>query len=87
MANLGNAYALTLALYTRDKEVPCEEKALNIYNCVDVMEFGDDERKADLYAQLEETLTEGMPFEEAVSVIEAAMDKTERRYPNGLHCS
>ena len=87
MANLGNAYALALALYTRDKQVPCEEKALNIYHCVDVMEFGDDERKADLYGQLEEQLTEGMPFEEVVSLIEAAMDKTDQRYPHGLHCS
>lgn len=87
MANLGNAYALALALYTRDKQVPCEEKALNIYHCVDVMEFGDDERKADLYAQLEERLRVDMPFELAVAVIEAAMDKTERRYPHGLYCA
>ena len=78
MSNLGNAYAL--ALYARDKSLPIEDIAENIYHCVNVIEFGYDEIKADLYAQLAEQLTPGLPFEEVVSIIEAAMDKTDRRF-------
>lgn len=81
--NRGNAYALGCALYARDRDLPFEDIALNIYHAVDVLEFGEDERKADLYAQLEENLKAGMGFERVVNVIEAAMDKTDRRFPRG----
>lgn len=83
MSNKGNAYVLAGALYARDTSLPLEEIADNIYHAVDVLEFGQDERKADLYAQLAEKLTIGMRFEEAVSIIEAAMDKTDERYGRG----
>lgn len=79
-SNLGNAYALATALYARDRSLPIEDIAEQIYHCVDVLEFGEDERKADLYAQLAENLTADMGFETAVSYIEAAMDNTDRRY-------
>lgn len=78
--NLGNAYALATALYARDKSLPCEEIADNIYHCVNVLEF-EDERKADLYAQLAENLTADTGFSDAVSIIDAAMDSTDRRFP------
>ena len=80
-SNLGNAYVLATTLYARDVALPIEEIAENIYHAVDIMEFGHDERKADLYAQLAEQLTETTGFESAVSIIECAMDRTDRRYP------
>jgi hypothetical protein len=76
MSNKGNAYALATVLYARDTKLTSE----NIYHAVDVLEFGEDERKADLYAQLEENLTASLPFSQAVDVIEAAMDNTDRRF-------
>lgn len=81
MSNLGNAYVLASALYARDRSLPLEDMAYNIYHCVEVMEFGIDERKADLYAQLAEQLTESMGFEQVVAIVEAAMDNTNRRFP------
>jgi hypothetical protein len=83
MSNLGNAYALATALYARDKSKPLEDMAEQLYHCVEVLEFGEDERKADLYAQLAESLADGMTFEHVVSAIEAAMDSTDRRFPHG----
>lgn len=82
MSNLGKAYVLALALYVRDKTEPLETMADNIYQVVDAMDFGSDDRKADLYAQLIDNLREGTPFEKVVNVIETAMDKTDRRYPH-----
>lgn len=81
MSNLGNAYALATALYARDRSEPLEDIADNLYHVVDVIGYGYDERKADLYAQLAEQLKDGMPFEMAVAIIELAMDSTDRRYP------
>ena len=81
MSNLGNAYALATVLYARDTKLAIEELSENIYHAVDVLEFGEDERKADLYAQLEENLTASLPFNQAVEIIEAAMDNTDRRFP------
>ena len=81
--NKGNAYVLATALYARDTSVPLEEMADNLYHCVEVLEYGEDERKADLYAQLAESLADGMTFEHVVSAIEAAMDSTDRRFPRG----
>jgi len=81
MSNLGNAYAIALALYARDKSEPLGDIADKLYHVVDVIGYGSDERKADLYAQLAESLTDGMMFEHVVSAIEAAMDSTDRRYP------
>ena len=83
MSNLGNAYALATALYARDKTLPLEDMAEQLYHCVNVLEYGEDERKADLYAQLAEALSDGMLFEHVVSSVEAAMDSTDRRFPRG----
>lgn len=77
MSNLGNAYALATALYARDRSEPLEDICDGIYHCVDVLGFGVDERKADLYARLADRLTDGMPFERAVSVIHASMDAVD----------
>lgn len=82
MSNLGKAYVLALALYSKDKTETLETMADNIYQVVDAMDFGSDDRKADLYAQLIDNLREGTPFEKVVNVIETAMDKTDRRYPH-----
>ena len=75
MSNLGNAYAVALAIYGK------EDQEENLYHAVEVTEFGCDERKADLYAQLAEQLTADIPFERVVEIIEAAMDSTDQRYP------
>ena len=83
MSNLGNAYALATALYARDTSKPLEEICDNLYHCVDGLGFGTDERKADLYAQLAEQLTNGMPFEQAVNIIEKAMSSTDREVCRG----
>ena len=83
MSNLGNAYVLAGALYARDETLPCEDRSVNLYHCIEVLEFGEDERKADLYAQLEESLEAGTGFAKAVLIIEQAMDNTNRRYPRG----
>lgn len=74
-SNLGNAYAVALAIVGKDEEA--------VYHAVEVVEFGSDERKADLYAQLAEKITGSTPFEEVVSITEAAMDNTDRRFPHG----
>ena len=74
-SNLGNAYAVALAVVGKDEEA--------VYHAVEVVEFGSDERKADLYAQLAEKITATTPFEEVVSITEAAMDNTDRRFPHG----
>ena len=83
MSNLGNAYVLGLALCARDTALPVEDLAENLYHAVDVVEFGEDERKADLYAQLVDNLADDTPFERAIEIIEQAMDKTDERYPHG----
>ena len=72
-SNLGNAYAVALAVVGKDEEA--------VYHAVEVVEFGSDERKADLYAQLAEKITVSTPFEEVVSITEAARDNTDWRYP------
>jgi hypothetical protein len=83
MSNLGNAYALATALYARDKSKPIEEIAEHIYDVVDGLDFGSDERKADLYSQLAESLDQTTKFSDAVIITEVAMDSTDRRYPHG----
>ena len=83
MSNLGNAYALATVLYARDKQQPLEDIAGQLYHAVDALGYGSDERKADLYAQLAEKITVSTPFEEVVSITEAAMDNTDRRFPHG----
>jgi hypothetical protein len=76
----GSAIILASALYLRDKTQPSEDLEDNIYAVVDVIGFGTDEHKADLYAQLAERLTAKTSFHEAVSIIEAAMYNTQKRF-------
>lgn len=83
MSNKGNAYALAMALYARDKREPLEDICDNLYHCVNGLGFGEDERKADLYSQLSERLTDGMPFEKVVEVIEVCMDETDTEIGHG----
>jgi len=83
MSNLGNAYVLAGELYIKDETLPFEDRSANLHRCIEIVGFGCDERKADLYAQLEENLEAGTPYQEAVLIIEAAMDNTNKRYPHG----
>lgn len=83
MSNLGNAYALATVLYARDKQQPLEDIAGQLYHAVDALGYGSDERKADLYAQLADRLTDGMVFADVVVIIGTAMDNTDWRYPHG----
>lgn len=76
----GSAIILASALYLRDKTQPIEDLENNIYAVVDVIGFGTDEHKADLYAQLSERLSEKTRFHDAVSIIEAAMYNTQKRF-------
>jgi hypothetical protein len=76
----GSAIILASALYLRDTTQPIEDLEDNIYAVVDVIGFGTDEHKADLYAQLAERLTEKTGFHEAVSIIEAAIYNTQKRF-------
>lgn len=79
MSNKGNAYALAMAIYagTDTATVDVDDLSDRVYRTVDKSQFGSDEAKADLYAQLEERLTAGTSFERAVNIIEAAMDSTQ----------
>jgi hypothetical protein len=83
MSNLGNAYAVAGALYARDTSLPIGEIADNIYQVVDGLDFGGDESKADLYAQLAENLAADTGFANAVIIINECMDSTQRRHPHG----
>lgn len=78
MSNRGNALVLATVLYARDKSAHIDSICDNIYHAIDVLGFGSDERKADLYAQLEDRLTANTGFSIAVEIIEAAMDNTDR---------
>ena len=80
---LAEAYALEGQLYARDKGQPLEAQGADLYELVDALGFGSDERKADLYAQLEEKLTGDTKFADAVTIIADAMFKTHMRYPHG----
>lgn len=80
---LGEAYALAGQLYARDKSLPLEKQGVDLYELIDQIGFGSDERKADLYAQLEEKLTGDTKFADAVTITADAMFKTHMRYPHG----
>ena len=87
MSNLGNAYVLATALYARDKSKPLGDICEDLYDAVDALGFGTDERKADLYAQLAEQLTNTTSFSDAVVIISTAMDSTDKECYGRLHCS
>lgn len=79
MSNKGNAYALASAIYagTIGPVVDIDDLVDRVYRTIDKSPFGADDAKADLYAQLAESLTADTTFERAVNIIEAAMDRTE----------
>jgi hypothetical protein len=79
MSNKGNAYALASAIYagTAGPVVDIDDLVDRVYRTIDKSPFGSDDAKADLYAQLAESLTADTTFERAVNIIEAAMDRTE----------
>ncbi len=80
MSNKGNAYALAMAIYAGTSDAPIvdiDDLSDRVYRTLDRSLFGSDDAKADLYAQLVESLTADTTFEQAVSIIEAAMDNTE----------
>jgi hypothetical protein len=81
MSNKGNAYVVASSLYARDTALPMEDLENALYHTIDVLGFGSDERKADLYAQLADTQFADTQFADAVSIIEAAMDSTDARHP------
>lgn len=83
MTQRGDAYALATVLWGRDTSQPLEDIADTLYDTVEALDFGSDERKADLYAQLAEGLTGDMGFAQAVEFIETAMTRTRWRYPHG----
>ena len=80
---LAEAYAFAGQLYARDKSLTLEQQGSDLYELVDALGFGSDERKADLYAQLEEKLTGDTKFSDAVVIIGDSMFNTHRRYPHG----
>ncbi len=77
------AYALAAGLYARDKQLTLSEQAASLYELVDGLDYGEDDRKADLYAQLEDNLTDTTRFADAVVIIADAMLRTDMRYPLG----
>lgn len=80
MSNRGNAIVLAGAIYARSPggEFPALDAEERLYNAVDALNYGSDERKADLYAQLCERLTATTTFTSACDIIEVAMDDTDR---------
>ena len=83
MTQRGDAYALAIALYGRDTSEPIGDIADTLYDTVEALDYGSDERKADLYAQLAEGLTGETRFADAVEFITTAMTRTQLRYPHG----
>lgn len=80
MSNRGNAVVLAGAIYARSPygELPALDAEERIYSAVAALNYGGDERKADLYAQLCERLTATTTFTRACDIIEVAMDDTDR---------
>ena len=79
MTTRGDAYAVATAIYadTSGPVVDIDDVSDRLYRAIDKTPWGTDEAKADLYAQLAESLTADTTFERAVNIIEAAMNSTE----------
>lgn len=82
MSNKGEAYVIATAIYAGTKgtgRVDIDEISDRLYHAMQATgTLTTEEAKADVYAQLAESLTADTPFEEAVSIIEAALDETEK---------
>lgn len=73
------AFIIATALYSKDPdgtELPIADMEDNLYHAVDVVGFGSDEMKADLYARLAEKLTADTKFTDAVDIIATCMQAT-----------
>jgi len=75
----GDAFALATVLHRKS----LKDIEDTVYALIDKGPYGSDERKADLYAQLVETLTADMRFDDMCAAIQAAMMKTAARFPHG----
>ena len=82
MSNQGKAYVIATAIYAGTKgtgKVYIDDVSDRLYHAMSSMgELGTDEAKADMYAQLAERLTANTKFEDAVNIIEGALDETEK---------
>lgn len=81
MSNKGLAIVLASAIYAGNKDVEWIEADTpdRIYTALDSSDmFTSDDAKADVYAQLAEQLTEATTFKEAISIIEYALDNTQK---------
>lgn len=79
MSNKGDAYALATAIYagTKGGSLP-DDLDERIHHAVNGIGLGSDEHRADLYAQLAETLTETTRFEDAVLICQGAIANTRK---------
>ena len=81
MTIAAKAFVIAMAIYSKDPDgstLPIEDLEDALYHAVDVCGFGNDDMKADLYAQLAEKLTATTKFQDAVGIIADAMEQTER---------
>jgi hypothetical protein len=82
MSNKGEAYVIATAIYAGTKgtgKVDIDEISDRLYHAMQTTgSLSSDEAKADVYAQLAESLTADTHFEDAVSIIEAALGETEK---------
>jgi hypothetical protein len=79
MVNRGTAYGIALAIYSTDDD-DFADRSEKLYRTVDTLVGGSDEIRADLYAQLEETLTANTPFADAVEIIRCALTDSGAHY-------
>ena len=79
---LGDAYAVASAIYagTDVSIVDTEVLGERLYDTIDATEFGSEDAKADLYAQLAERLTHKTNFADAVDIIALSMQRTRHRF-------
>lgn len=82
MSQRGDAYAIASAIYAGTKNqsiVDIDFLTDRLYTTVSNLGWGDD-KAADVYARLAETLQCDTPFEKAVALIESAIVRAEIKY-------
>lgn len=83
MTIAAKAFVIAMAIYSKDPDgstLPIEDLEDALYHAVDVCGFGNDDMKADLYAQLAEKLTATTKFQDAVGIIADAMEQTGQAF-------
>lgn len=88
MSNRGTALVVAAAIYAGTKDqriVDIEDLEDRLYRAVNGTPFGLTEAKADVYAQLAESLAADTTFKEACDKIEYAMNNTACYLPGGIH--